>query len=204
MYTHCKTESHILISLLSAIFKVVKLSSQFRSAVHIIWTKYDRIPRILIYNHLRGENKCWKTINEVPRAHNIDDCAAVSVKNVPPFLPRVELLGTCFTISLYSSWTNLPTHKAREYSLTYYLPTDGGRKNRFLSFQRLSGQDEKEAASSRFWTLFTFISDKDNHLNSATYIVIYEALCFDMAQGRMSGAPNETWTHSCRFASQAC
>ena len=34
--------------------------------------------------------------------------------------------------------------------------------------------------------------------------VIYEALCFDAAQGRMNRAPNETRTHSCRFASQAC
>ena len=34
--------------------------------------------------------------------------------------------------------------------------------------------------------------------------VIYEALCFDAAQGRMNGTPNETRTHSCRFASQAC
>ncbi len=31
-------------------------------------------------------------------------------------------------------------------------------------------------------------------------IVIYKALCFDVAQGRMNGAPNETQTHSCRFA----
>ena len=34
--------------------------------------------------------------------------------------------------------------------------------------------------------------------------VIYEALCFNVAQGRNIGAPNETRTHSCRFASQAC
>ena len=34
-------------------------------------------------------------------------------------------------------------------------------------------------------------------------IVIYEALCFDVAQGWLNGAPNETRTHSCRFASQA-
>ena len=34
-------------------------------------------------------------------------------------------------------------------------------------------------------------------------IVIYEALCFDVAQGRMNGAPNETRTHSCRFATIA-
>ena len=31
--------------------------------------------------------------------------------------------------------------------------------------------------------------------------VIYEALCFDVVQGRMNGAPSETRTHSCRFAS---
>ena len=35
-------------------------------------------------------------------------------------------------------------------------------------------------------------------------IVIYEALCFDVAQGQMNGAPDETWTHSCRFTSLAC
>ena len=35
-------------------------------------------------------------------------------------------------------------------------------------------------------------------------VVIYEALCFDVAQGQMNGAPNETWTHSCRFTSLAC
>ena len=35
-------------------------------------------------------------------------------------------------------------------------------------------------------------------------IVIYEALYFDVAQGRLNGAPSETRTHSCRFASQAC
>ena len=35
-------------------------------------------------------------------------------------------------------------------------------------------------------------------------LVIYKALCFDVAQGRMNRAPNETRTHSCRFASQAC
>ena len=37
-----------------------------------------------------------------------------------------------------------------------------------------------------------------------TRIVIYKALCFDVAQGRMNGAPDETRTHSCRFASLAC
>ena len=28
--------------------------------------------------------------------------------------------------------------------------------------------------------------------------------CLDVAQGHMKGAPNETRTHSCRFASRAC
>ena len=35
-------------------------------------------------------------------------------------------------------------------------------------------------------------------------IVIYKALCFDVAQGRMNWAPNENRTHSCRLVSQAC
>ena len=35
-------------------------------------------------------------------------------------------------------------------------------------------------------------------------IVIYEALCFDVARGQMNGAPNETRAHSYRFARQAC
>ena len=39
-----------------------------------------------------------------------------------------------------------------------------------------------------------------------TYIEeeIYKAFCVDVAQGHMKGAPNETRTHSCRFASRAC
>ena len=35
-------------------------------------------------------------------------------------------------------------------------------------------------------------------------VVIYLAFCLDLAQGHMKGAPNETRTHSCRFASRAC
>ena len=34
--------------------------------------------------------------------------------------------------------------------------------------------------------------------------VIYEGLYFDLAQGQVNGAPNETRTHSCRFASLTC
>ena len=35
----------------------------------------------------------------------------------------------------------------------------------------------------------------------AYQVVIYKGLYFDLAQGQMNGAPNETRTHSCRFAS---
>ena len=35
-------------------------------------------------------------------------------------------------------------------------------------------------------------------------VVIYEGLYFDLTQGQMNGAPNETRTHSCRFASLTC
>ena len=43
-----------------------------------------------------------------------------------------------------------------------------------------------------------------NMLACNIVVVIYEAFRFDVAQGRMNGAPSETRTHSCRFASQAC
>ena len=33
---------------------------------------------------------------------------------------------------------------------------------------------------------------------------IYKVFCLDVAQSHMKGAPNETRTHSCRFASRAC
>ena len=36
------------------------------------------------------------------------------------------------------------------------------------------------------------------------YSNLQSSFCFDVAQGRMNGAPNETRTHSCRFASLAC
>ena len=35
-------------------------------------------------------------------------------------------------------------------------------------------------------------------------VIIYEALCFYVAQGWINGAPNETWTQSRRFASIVC
>ena len=41
-------------------------------------------------------------------------------------------------------------------------------------------------------------------INDSRLIVIYEGLYFDLAQGQMNGAPNETRTHSCRFASLTC
>ena len=36
------------------------------------------------------------------------------------------------------------------------------------------------------------------------FVVIYEAFCFDVAQGRMNRAPNEIRTHSWIFAGKAC
>ena len=36
-----------------------------------------------------------------------------------------------------------------------------------------------------------------NHYTTRGALIIYEALCFDVAQGRMNGVPNETRTHSC-------
>ena len=46
-------------------------------------------------------------------------------------------------------------------------------------------------------THYDIVAEHISHYDT----VIYEALCFDVAQGRVNGAPNETRTHSCRFAS---
>ena len=51
---------------------------------------------------------------------------------------------------------------------------------------------------------FIHLLNKQKLQNVGGIIVIYKALCFDVAQGRMNGAPNETRTHSCRFARQSC
>ena len=37
-----------------------------------------------------------------------------------------------------------------------------------------------------------------------TLAVIYKPFCLDVADGYINGAPNETRTHLCRFASLAC
>ena len=50
-----------------------------------------------------------------------------------------------------------------------------------------------------FSYLPTYISIlTSTHTFTLIYIVIYKALIFDVAQGRMNGAPNEIRTHSCR------
>ena len=48
------------------------------------------------------------------------------------------------------------------------------------------------------------VTKSENFDFAACFIVIYEAPCFNVAQGQMNGAPNETRTYSCRLASQTC
>ena len=54
---------------------------------------------------------------------------------------------------------------------------------------------------SRQPSLLSIAPGRSSKLNP---VVIYEGLYFDLAQGQMNGAPNETRTHSCRFASLTC
>ena len=54
------------------------------------------------------------------------------------------------------------------------------------------------------WNLFISKFQRTFGNQQFYFIVIYKALCFDVAQGRMNWAPNENRTHSCRFASLAC
>ena len=66
-----------------------------------------------------------------------------------------------------------------------------------------------QTVSSRIWarvavsTSDDVIPDTTNTTLALEYI-IHEALYFDVAQGRINGAPNETRTHTSRFANQAC
>ena len=41
-------------------------------------------------------------------------------------------------------------------------------------------------------------------VHQGVMVIIYKGLCFDLAQGQMNGAPNETHTHLCRFANLVC
>ena len=64
------------------------------------------------------------------------------------------------------------------------------------------GMDVERERKSGYSVLSARLDDDNNDIYLC--IVIYKAICFDVAQGRMNGAPNETRTHSCRFGSQAC
>ena len=45
---------------------------------------------------------------------------------------------------------------------------------------------------------------ENDYFRTIMGVVIYKAFCLDVAQGHTNGAPNETRTHSWRFASLAC
>ena len=69
-----------------------------------------------------------------------------------------------------------------------------------------------EMVGGSFWCLIVSAHFSLSHSESAKiavksytwsvlFYVIYKALCFDVAQGRMNGAPNETRTWSVLFYS---
>ena len=67
-----------------------------------------------------------------------------------------------------------------------------------------NGQCESYSSTVRGYLRFSSNQfSLERHESIALIYVIYKALCFDVAQGRMNGAPNETRTHSCRSASLA-
>ena len=58
--------------------------------------------------------------------------------------------------------------KAKESSLPYYLPMDGGRRDGFMLFFKVLMQSETQTALSRVWTQIADSSFYDNcHLNLA-------------------------------------
>ena len=76
------------------------------------------------------------------------------------------------------------------------------------SYWMRNNQNEGWKRNRNFLTLTKYNTcqqyDKGKPLLLRQHIVIYKALFFNVAQGRLNGTPNETRTHSCRVASQAC
>ena len=70
------------------------------------------------------------------------------------------------------------------------VPTDNNISVK--EYNKISKYKHMEIETEKMW-----------HLKITT-MEIYQAFCLDVAQGHMKGAPNETRTHSCWFASQAC
>ena len=83
------------------------------------------------------------------------------------------------------------------------------RKIDFSNWKAHSHHNIIELLSEEKWTIKKDKRKKKELLlrKNVVYkeiIVIYKPFCLDVTQGQMNGAPNETQTHSCRFASQAC
>ena len=76
-------------------------------------------------------------------------------------------------------------------------------KTSFAKEPLLKERKREASNTRREETILSRLRIGHTRFNTRLY-VIYKALCFDVAQGRMNGAPNETRTHSCRSASLAC
>ena len=65
--------------------------------------------------------------------------------------------------------------KAKEFSLLYYLPIDGGRIVRFIPFPRILALCEMQIVSSRIWTgvAVSISYDGSNYIMSATYNYVW-------------------------------
>ena len=97
------------------------------------------------------------------------------------------------------SWSNIYVY----YHQTLCEKTEiRNRRNQILKMQKQTYNERDFLISTHFITQDRLTCHWNQSIN--LIIVIYKALSFDVAQGRMNGAPNETRTHSCRFASLAC
>ena len=56
----------------------------------------------------------------------------------------------------------------------------------------------------QFYLSHSWDLNRYNHSGSESWFTKCFCFCLDMAQGHMNEAPNETQTHSCKFASLAC
>ena len=107
-----------------------------------------------------------------------------------------------FSLTLYKYNVHLmPAGSVVEY--TDCISAESKRRTQRVS-NVFPKQSDGEAPVLELWEIWSTSSLPLLPDSLWPVVVIYKALCADVAQGRMNGVPNENRTHSCRFASLSC
>ena len=150
----------------------------------------------------------------LPVLHTQGTCALVLNFEVGHFTRHFLLFSSFFLVLL---WKEFNPHS---FVVTFHFTRSSGSPPVFFVFFFYPAGDGcwihvNVGCSACIYSSLLIVSSNDEHqlahqrqqsagsafqFHYILSIVIYKALCFDVAQGRM----NETRTHSCRFASLAC